>query len=361
MGKYVPEFVKRHEYKQVWKQKVLGMVIFTYMPILQPAIKMLSCTQIGSKSVMRDLPSMECWTGRHLQLAAWAGFVLIVWGIVVPAGIGYCLYVAVRQLMSKKSGDGDPEGMNALVEHHEHGLHVLYHDYKPKYFYWLIPDLYTRIAISLAASLTDRLANSHSISVTITVLLFATLHYAIHPCRSQTDNFSRSVTYTALLALGVTQALPYDPTPESAATMAGSFPLVLPAVLLPVSAWSGMVEKYRNREGLGGGVGGRVLRWVFERVDKVRKVQTVTTEIVERSMVNMNGSVERGIDGRRSTVENRSARSVDMAMGRRSSSKSKGFHEDKNGMVASNSGGHLAVPTISIIKSSEASTDSEAL
>ncbi|KAJ3049693.1 hypothetical protein HK097_009337 [Rhizophlyctis rosea] len=254
--------------EEIWAGRVLAIVIATYMPVVHPAINTFSCRAIGSTQVMRDLPMIECWGHEHLGLLIWGGAVFLIWVVIFPLLVGGLLRYTIRTIVQNaKQIDQDGESTGKVLK----GLYVLYHGYKPAYYYWLIPDLFFRVAVAMAASLTERTSVFHALSIVLIIWVYAMLNYAFKPARHQFDNYSRRVMYISLIALGVCQVLPYEESTSIFGLVATYMFLAVPAALAPIFF---VVEGARTVNSWeDGGEAGKGIKGRISRLPVVRKLR----------------------------------------------------------------------------------------
>ncbi|KAJ3366799.1 hypothetical protein GGF32_003443 [Allomyces javanicus] len=170
----------------------------TYMPIIEGALQLLNCRNLGGQRYLATSPDLLCYQGRHLPVAIYAIFIIVVWVGVLPLG----LFVKLRRLM--RAGT---LGDEAVVER----WGVLYVPYRKQFAWYPVLDMVKRALITIASVVIPQSTETEfviNLAVLLIVLwLYNIEHVYSRPLYTKLDNHLRSFSYGSMLMLTATSMI----------------------------------------------------------------------------------------------------------------------------------------------------------
>ncbi|KAI9149836.1 hypothetical protein H9P43_010015 [Blastocladiella emersonii ATCC 22665] len=201
----------------------------TFMPVVEGALKLLNCRQIGSRGrFLVESPDVLCFAGHHVPAFLYAIIVLVIWVGVIPV----MLFARIRRLM-RMGRLGDPEAFKRLG--------VFYASYKKSHAYYGVVDLVKRATVVMASVVIPKDSNDQYLLNLMVVLMILWLylleHWYSRPLHSVFENHFRIATYASMFVLCASSMLKVSgSTAEFLMTARYGiliFFLVIPLLLIP--------------------------------------------------------------------------------------------------------------------------------
>ncbi|ORZ31267.1 hypothetical protein BCR44DRAFT_39555 [Catenaria anguillulae PL171] len=194
-----------HDPQGVWHfffVRYCVLFTLTVMPIVEGALKLLNCRQIGTRGqFLVEAPDVQCFVNDHIPAFVYAVVILVVCVGIVPVAM---LRTILRIMREGKLGD---EQVKA-----QYG--VFYGAYRSRVAAYGVVDIVKRAVIVMACTIVRKDTDAEylvNLIIVASLMWMCTVeHWYTQPLRSRFENQFRFVTYMSTFALCASSMLKLD-------------------------------------------------------------------------------------------------------------------------------------------------------
>ena len=181
LSQYFPELLEDNvNFKDLLFGGFMAMCYYAYLVVIVADLSIFDCSRQLDGTLTMDVdPSIRCYQTEHAKNVPLAYFFFVVYGMGIPATLGWFLFVSRNQIHMdqalRASGSGCNQFTNPAYRTRKRYAQI-YEQFKPQYFYWRLCLMLRKF---LLASTTLFFSKSPMFqgSIAIGVLFFA---YVMH-------------------------------------------------------------------------------------------------------------------------------------------------------------------------------------